>query len=241
MRPDAFRHYLLHVYKGKDGRTLSERTIDSRVANCSTVESHEGDLDGLFDLDQLEDLLSRLEYTRGDQGARKPLQHKIPINGDWHDGSATYKAAVKLYRAFCEHRADRQPPQQPATVQPSPKPASPSKKPTAWPRWSQPDAAEALLLAKIVARYARFLRPEIVRAIAEDNEANRASWSEALEKRGIDSCAYLWPGSTCAFPGVRRYAGSSEIAIFRKRATGSVTGALALDDNDYPSKFGHSC
>jgi len=75
-------------------------------------------------------------------------------------------------------------------------------------------------------RHARFLQPEIVQAIVVDNELHRAAWSEALETRGIDPRAYLWPGSACAFPGVRRYAGSSEIAIFRKRATGSVTDAL---------------
>ena len=71
------------------------------------------------------------------------------------------------------------------------------------------------MLAKVVARYARFLRPEIVQAIVEDNQWHSAAWSGALEKRGIDPRAYLWPRSACAFPGVRRYAGSSEIAILR--------------------------
>ena len=60
---------------------------------------------------------------------------------------------------------------------------------------------------------------------------------EELAKRGIDPLAYLWPGSACAFPGVRRYAGSSEIAVFRKRAQGSIEDALALDDNDYPKQI----
>jgi hypothetical protein len=37
------------------------------------------------------------------------------------------------------------------------------------------------------------------------------------------------------FPGVRRYAGSSEIAQFRRRMTAErVPDALALDDNSYP-------
>lgn len=103
MRAETFRHYLCHLYKG--GGALARRTIDSRIANCSTVQAHEGNLDELFDRDGLKDLLSRLEYTKGDQNAGRPLNHKIPIDGDWYNGSATYKAAVKLYRAYCVYRA----------------------------------------------------------------------------------------------------------------------------------------
>ena len=53
---------------------------------------------------------------------------------------------------------------------------------------------------------------------------------------GVDPDIYLWEGSPCAFPGVRRYAGSTEFAVFRKRATpdSAPPHCLALDDNDYP-------
>ena len=53
----------------------------------------------------------------------------------------------------------------------------------------------------------------------------------------IDPDIYLWESSPCAFPGVRRYAGSQEIAQFRKRAGDSPerpADCLRLDDNDYP-------
>ena len=61
-------------------------------------------------------------------------------------------------------------------------------------------------------------------------------WSARLEAIGIDPAIYLWDGSPCAFPGIRRYAGSAEIALFRQRVTASEVSpqCLALDDNDYP-------
>jgi hypothetical protein len=230
MRPEQFEHFLRHVYKG--GGQLGEGTIRSRVSNCSTVEVHEGNLDALFSQDRLTDLVSRLNYTTADEQAGRPLRHRVPISGDWRNGCATLKAAVALYLAFCEHQ-ERLAPQQPL---PPPKEPPVPLKQLAWPSWSQPRAEETLALARVVARYARFLRPEIVRAIADDNESNRAAWCEALRLRGIDPTAYLWPGSACAFPGVRRHAGSDEIAIFRKRVQGTFRNALALDDNDYPKQ-----
>jgi hypothetical protein len=57
-----------------------------------------------------------------------------------------------------------------------------------------------------------------------------------LADRGIEPSLYLWEGSACAFPGVRRYAGSTEIAQHRRRmeVTAEPANALKLDDNSYP-------
>ncbi|MBK6614944.1 hypothetical protein [Ottowia sp.] len=216
---------------------LAENTIRSRISNCKRVEEYEGNLDRLFDDDELRDLERRLSYTRDDQGAGRPLNHKIPIDGDEYTGSASLKASVRLYRAFRNYQNEGSPPVTPigATHQTSKKLLH--SKSLQWPVWPQPQPDEELALARIVARYARFLRPEIVQAIVEDNEKHRAIWSEALAQRKIDPNAYLWPRSACAFPGVRRYAGSTEIAIFRKRTEGIITNALALDDNDYPKQI----
>ena len=84
--------------------------------------------------------------------------------------------------------------------------------------------------------FVRFLDPGIVYAVAEDNRRMRAVWSSRLEALGIDPAIYLWEGSPCVFPGVRRYAGSTEVAVFRQRATADEVPpqCLALDDNDYP-------
>ena len=87
-----------------------------------------------------------------------------------------------------------------------------------------------------MAPFVRFLDPGIVGAVVEDNRRFGGEWSTSLEAHGIDPAIYLWEGPPCAFPGVRRYAGSTEIAVFRKRAESSEAPpqCLSLDDNDYP-------
>ena len=87
-----------------------------------------------------------------------------------------------------------------------------------------------------MAPFVRFLDPGIVDAVVEDNRRFGGEWSTSLEALGIDPAIYLWEGSPCAFPGVRRYAGSTEIAVFRKRVESSEAPpqCLSLDDNDYP-------
>lgn len=233
MQEQEFKNYLRRHHRSANDGALNESTIRSRIGNCKTIETHEGDLDDLFDRDRLADLLSRLNYSTADQQARKPLRHKIPIDGDWRNGSATLKAAAKLYKSFRAHSTEFQPQ---SVTTPQAQPPTPSKT-SNWPQWPQPQNDDELVLAKIVARFARFLRPDIVRAIVEDNEQQRNNWSRELEQHDIDPRAYLWLGSACAFPGVRRYAGSTEIAIFRKRANGGFKNALALDDNDYPKQI----
>jgi hypothetical protein len=107
-----------------------------------------------------------------------------------------------------------------------------------WPEWSLPSDDELLQLAKITVPYICFLHPDIVRGVVKDNEDRREDWSDRLKKRGIDPALYLWQHSPCAFPGVRRYAGSTEIAQYRGRmeAPSGPENALRLDDNDYPKQ-----
>ena len=115
-----------------------------------------------------------------------------------------------------------------------------SSKGRTWPTWDQPGSAEVLALAHATAPFVRFLSPAIVQAVVEDNELHRIEWTEALQARGIDPAAYLWERSPCAFPGVRRYAGSREIAAHRGHAQldeSQSVSALALDDNDYPKQI----
>lgn len=233
MQERQFRDYLRDRHVGKSGGALTENTIRSRIANCKRIEAYEGNLDDLVDRDGLSDLLSRLDYTTADQGAGKPLQHKVPIDGDWRNGSATLKAAAELYKKFRTHPAASASQSETTAQGEPPTPKRISK----WPEWPRLQNDDELVLARIVARFARFLRPEIVRAVVEDNEQQRADWSKKLEQRGIDPQAYIWPKSACAFPGVRRHAGSKEIAIFRKQVNDSVMNALALDDNDYPKQL----
>ena len=105
-----------------------------------------------------------------------------------------------------------------------------------WAVWPTPSDENFSELARAMTPFMRFLDPRIVQKVAEDNRLMKDNWSSQLETLEIDPAIYLWDGSPCAFPGVRRYAGSTEIAIFRKRTSAKEAPAqcLALDDNDYP-------
>ncbi len=106
-----------------------------------------------------------------------------------------------------------------------------------WPVWPTPDDENLRQLARALTPFVRFLGPGIICAVTEDNRRMRADWSSRLEELGIDPATYLWEGSPCAFPGVRRHAGTKEIAVFKQKASASAEvppQCLTLDDNDYP-------
>ena len=106
-----------------------------------------------------------------------------------------------------------------------------------WPVWPQPDDVDIFRLASVITPLIRFLHPDIIQRVVDDNNLNRTDWSTKFRELEIDPNDYLWEGSPCAFPGVRRYAGSQEIAQFRGKAANSLRGpidCLTLDDNDYP-------
>ncbi|MDQ6756988.1 MAG: hypothetical protein M3004_08630 [Bacteroidota bacterium] len=106
-----------------------------------------------------------------------------------------------------------------------------------WELWSDPTDDELLFAAKIITKYAKFLNPDIIEAITNDNNKNRINWISALKEKNINPNMYLWEESPCAFPGVRRYAGSREVASYRGHTTiesNEILNALKLDDNDCP-------
>jgi hypothetical protein len=108
-----------------------------------------------------------------------------------------------------------------------------------WPEWNLPNNQELLQLAKITIPYICFLHPDIVRFIVADNQLHREKWHARLAEHGVDPSLYLWEGSPCAFPGVRRYAGGAEIAQHRNKMTRTARpdNAIALDDNSYPKQI----
>ena len=105
-----------------------------------------------------------------------------------------------------------------------------------WPKWDGPSLEERHALASIITKYVRFLHPQIVEALAKDNAKHAPEWSELLVKCNIDPEQYLWIGSPCSFPGVRRHSGTKEINAFRTRSS-EFDGAIALDDNSYPKQI----
>ena len=229
MQIEQFESWLRNV------EGLSEGTIQSRMNNCKRLGRYEGDLDVYFDKDRLEGLLARLAYSTGDERNEAPPRHQVPINGNLRNGTTTLKSATILYKRFRESDGI---PHERSTPGPtrrnSRRPRTPQKD---WPKWGQPKDADILHLAKVLTPLVKFLHPDIVAAVAEDNRWRFPEWRAKLEKIGLDPNIYLWRGSPCAFPGVRRYAGSQEIAWYRKRTTSTdfqPPNCLRLDDNDFP-------
>ena len=103
-----------------------------------------------------------------------------------------------------------------------------------WPVWPMPDEEALLAFAQAMTPFVQFLHPGIVYAVVEDNRRKRGDWSSRLEALGIDPAIYLWEGSPCAFPGVRRHAGSVELSMLQEQAAHAVPQSFLLDDNDYP-------
>ena len=107
-----------------------------------------------------------------------------------------------------------------------------------WPKWDQPNEDECFELAKITTKYIRFLHPEIIKRIVENNDEIKEAVNAIFGSYGIQADLYLWEKSSCCFPGVRRHAGSSEISAYRKRSTlDSIEDAICLDDNDFPKQI----
>ena len=100
MREQPFRKWL------RDARELGEGTINSRVSNCNRVETHEGDLDALWNEDRLRGLLNLFTYSRKDERRKRPPRHSIPIDGDPYTGTATLKLAIGLYYDFRKAQDD---------------------------------------------------------------------------------------------------------------------------------------
>ena len=210
-------------------------TVRSRVANCKRVEEfYPKGLDNLYAEGAFDKLIAEFNYSTDDKAHKRPQRHMVPINGNnIREGSATYKAALGLYKKFLDSAV----PGKPLSTTPKTPPIDLAPRAADWPKWDEPSDAECLHLAKVLAPYVRFLHPDIVRALVVDNEKMRTKWREGLRARGVDPDVYLWSASPCAFPGVRRYAGSAEIARYRghKEAGKDLPpGALRLDDNDFP-------
>ena len=219
---------LFKVWLGAE-RGLGAGTVGSRISNCKRVERYEGDLDAHYIADGLEGLVDRLNPKRPG--------HKIPIDGNIYNGTATLKSAVGLYRDFRDTAGGKAvSTEAPQVEQPSRVRRTRRSTRADWPVWQTPSDEDLRELARAMTPFVRFLHPGIVYAVAEDNRRMEADWSSRLEALRIDPAIYLWEGSPCVFPGVRRYAGSTEIAVFRQRAAADEVPpqCLALDDNDYP-------
>ena len=232
-------------------------TVRSRISNCKRVERHEGDLDSHFDADGLAGLMDRLNPSGpeheipidgNDYTGTATLKSAVRLYRDFRNAGGAGGSTGATVKPRPSERGNHMNRTEAKSVIADFLNTIPDEKQRAdlqaalnaataaagahWPAWSQPNDKDLLELARAMAPFTRFLDPDIVGAVVEDNRLVRAAWSTRLEALGIDPAVYLWEGSPCAFPGVRRYAGTKERELFRQRA--APYGCLALDDNDYP-------
>ena len=100
MQTSAFKAWLQTSYLQKNGQPLAAGTQISRIANCSTIEQIEGDLDEHFERDGMESILHMLTYSVQDHDKGIRAKHHIPIRGNVWNGTTTYRSAANLYRKF---------------------------------------------------------------------------------------------------------------------------------------------
>lgn len=97
--------------------------------------------------------------------------------------------------------------------------------------WADIAPAHQQELARIAARYVRWPHPDLVAQVAEANLA--AAWHNecraGLTRAGLDPKLYLWAGSTCLFPGIRRFKNSRTPNSPEKPNGRCAPGALVLD------------
>jgi hypothetical protein len=123
----------------------------------------------------------------------------------------------------------------PKITPPEPSAPLPKKAPGTEEPWPPFSDANLLDMAHIVTRYIHFLNPAVVAAVVQDNQAHAPTWKRALERLGVKPNLYLWEGSPCCYPGVRRFEGAAEKEAYTKKLQNRrFPNALELDFNDYP-------
>lgn len=107
-----------------------------------------------------------------------------------------------------------------------------------WPAWEQYPDKESIDFLKQTARFFKFVSPEIVAQVVEDNKKNYNELTDLLESNGITPSLYMWDGSPCLFPGIRRFVGKGEVAhTVVPEANRSEKQAFYFDDNRFPRHF----
>ena len=98
MNRDSFYRWLKTIKK------YDQRTCNARISNCQRIENYYGDLDEIYAKDKLENLKKELIYSRQEYRDGIPPKHKIPIDGDIYNGTATLRSALNLYLEFKDNK-----------------------------------------------------------------------------------------------------------------------------------------
>lgn len=112
----------------------------------------------------------------------------------------------------------------------------PTSTPLLWTSWQDPTPEQQFEFAKAVVPHVKWLHRDIVAGIARDNDDPAQGWHDFLAQLPkLPVSDYLWPGSPCVFPGIRRSTGERP----------NKTKSLLFDDclrtdptnNHYPNEI----
>lgn len=92
MKP-AYREWL-------EQRGYSNGTVRTQINRAEKVEECYGNLDGHYEDDRLQNVISELEYSKEDERQNKPNPSKIRFRGNTRNNLASYRNAVERYRKF---------------------------------------------------------------------------------------------------------------------------------------------
>jgi hypothetical protein len=115
-----------------------------------------------------------------------------------------------------------------------------------WKDWKEPNPDHLRSFAHQVTPFIKWLHPNIVWGIAAYNDEKQREWQKLLKSVDVNPDYYIWAGSPCAFPGIRRNSSSDKITYLAAKKGGdgnpparmySLKDCLRTDDNDYPYKL----
>jgi len=226
MQESQFQNWLI---KNK----YDERTISSRLSNCRRIEEYEGNLDEHFNNDFGVKLLKRLKYSSEDQAHGVPKRHSIPINGNIYNGTATFRSAANLYFKFRRNGDGRSPEDNVTTILRRTR----NKKNIKENEGDKSKGFDTPInklsqfefdICKILAQLCYHIHPKIIHRIQAENEKEYDYFCNLFSSI-IDIESYLFKGSACIFPGVRRYVSGKG----KKKQYNEKYRAI-IDDNTFP-------
>lgn len=78
----------------------TEATWRTKLSELRRIEAAYGDLDSLYDQDELQSLLGELIYTTEDSRVARPNPSRLEISGDLRNNLASYGSALRKYIRF---------------------------------------------------------------------------------------------------------------------------------------------
>jgi hypothetical protein len=84
----------------KETKNYKTNVLQARLSTCRRVEAYYSDLDSHYRKDRGKHLSTSFSYSLRDEREKKLTLHVVPMNGNLRAGTATMKAAIKLYIQF---------------------------------------------------------------------------------------------------------------------------------------------